>query len=615
VPEPLIARAPHCVDNEAFSAAAVRDRAPARRADLRTAIGALDDDFVVLFAGKLTERKRPLDAVRAVATLGERAVLMVAGGGELVDAVREEARRLGVRLSWRGFLNQSELPSAFAAADAAIVPSAWETWGLIVNEALASGVPCVVTDHVAAAADLIVEHETGFVVPVGDIDGLAARLEAIRRAMVDGHDFAPACRQRVTSCSVGAATDGLVMAARRVRVRRGMPPSDNPGSPRVLVCCGHMVSLFGVERSALELLAMLREQGAAVHGIVNAWESSRIVARLEEIGASWSTASYMEPMRRRDWSVGRCIRVTTDVVTTSAALLRDAIRFRASIVLVPDFGSVIRNFPALLLLRLVGIGIVLKVGNAPYVSPFYRRLWRFGIGPATDVMVANSTFTAQHLEAVAVPARKIRIVHPMAPRRTRATTLVREKDPMRVIYVGQMTPPKGVDLLLDAIAELRRRGLDVSLDAVGDIEGWEPPGWVGYRASLRERASRPDLRGHVHFLGVREDVPALMTSSAVHCCPSRIECREAFGIVNLEAKLAGIPSVVFRSGALPELIEHGRNGWVCEEETASALADGLEHFLRDPNRREQAGRLALESSVRFSPDRSFVGWLEAMRVR
>ena len=116
--------------------------------------------------------------------------------------------------------------------------------------------------------------------------------------------------------------------------------------------------------------------------------------------------------------------------------------------------------------------------------------------------------------------------------------------PGRVIFVGQIIPDKGLDLLLDAIALLRARGIDATLDVVGEIDGWEAPEYRGYRAALRDRARQPDLAGAVKFLGYREDVPTLLGRASVHCCPSRPEHREGFGLVVLEAKLAGLPSVV-----------------------------------------------------------------------
>jgi glycosyltransferase involved in cell wall biosynthesis len=210
IPPSRIHHSPHCVDNAWFNARAEALRPT--RAALREEVGAAADDFVVLFAGKFVARKQPLEAVRAAAGLGPRAVLLMAGDGPLADAARAEAARLGVRLHWKGFLNQSALPAAFAAADALIVPSTWESWGLIVNEALASGVPCVTTDGVAAAADLIADGESGYTVPAGDVRAMTARLADLRAARDRGDDPGLACRRIAERCSFAKATDGVVSA-------------------------------------------------------------------------------------------------------------------------------------------------------------------------------------------------------------------------------------------------------------------------------------------------------------------------------------------------------------------------------------------------------------------
>jgi glycosyltransferase involved in cell wall biosynthesis len=213
VPADRIFHSPHCVDNERIAAASAALRP--QREMLRREIGAGPDELVVLFAGKFQDRKRPIDAVRAVSRAGRDVVLMMAGDGPLADAARAEAARLGVRLVWRGFLNQSGLPAAFVTSDCLIMPSTWETWGLLVNEALASGMPCVVTDGVAAAPDLVVEGETGYVTKTGDLEAMAAALRAINAARNRGHDYGPPCRCRVDACSFAAATAGLVTAARQ----------------------------------------------------------------------------------------------------------------------------------------------------------------------------------------------------------------------------------------------------------------------------------------------------------------------------------------------------------------------------------------------------------------
>ena len=73
--------------------------------------------------GKIEVRKQPLDAVRAVASLGPNAVLAVAGSGDLQQAMRAEAERLGVRVTWLGFVNQSAMARLYAGADCLVLPS------------------------------------------------------------------------------------------------------------------------------------------------------------------------------------------------------------------------------------------------------------------------------------------------------------------------------------------------------------------------------------------------------------------------------------------------------------------------------------------------------------
>jgi len=213
--------APHCVDNDFFARSAAAHRDPSARAAARSSWRLDPRDFVVLFVGKLEPKKRPLDLVQAMAHLEPGASLLVVGAGELERSSRDEAARLGLRVGWAGFLNQSELGRAYAAADCLVLPSdGRETWGLVVNEALATGLPCVVSDHVGCAPDLIVQGETGEVFPMGDVSRLAAAIGRIRARVEGGHDWAPACVARVAAHSFEHATMGLLQACRAVVSRR-----------------------------------------------------------------------------------------------------------------------------------------------------------------------------------------------------------------------------------------------------------------------------------------------------------------------------------------------------------------------------------------------------------
>ncbi len=131
---------------------------------------------VLMFSGKLIPRKRPLDLAAAVRLLPREVNTLFVGDGALADQVRA-ALEPG-RGAVTGFVNQSELPSYYRAADVLVLPSEAEPWGLVVNEAMAAGVLPVVSDRVGAAPDLV--DGVGEIYPCGDVASLA---NAVCRAL------------------------------------------------------------------------------------------------------------------------------------------------------------------------------------------------------------------------------------------------------------------------------------------------------------------------------------------------------------------------------------------------------------------------------------------------
>jgi glycosyltransferase involved in cell wall biosynthesis len=168
---------PHCVDNLRFEQE--MDRLRPQRDELRRKWGIPSGAIVYLFAGKFTPVKKPLDFVHAIARSAIERPLVVglmAGDGPLREACEEHARASGAPVRFTGFLNQSQIAEAYAAADALVLPSEAETWGLVVNEAMASGLPCLVSDRVGCGPDLIDGGVTGEVYPMGDIGALTGAL-------------------------------------------------------------------------------------------------------------------------------------------------------------------------------------------------------------------------------------------------------------------------------------------------------------------------------------------------------------------------------------------------------------------------------------------------------
>jgi glycosyltransferase involved in cell wall biosynthesis len=594
VPPTRTFASPHSVHNAFFAAMAEPHLSASGRAAARLAFGFSPEDFVILFVGRFNGRKRVTDALAAIARLGPSVAMLAVGDGERMADKQAEAGRLGVRAVWPGFLNQRDLGRAYAAADCLVLPSLRESWGLVVNEGMATGLPAVVSDAVGCAPDLIVPGETGETFRRGDVDDLVAALQRIRDRGGRSR-MAAACRARIAASSFASATTGLVAAAQSVAAAR---------TPRVVACCGGMVVVSGLERMTFEVLRVIRERGGAVHCIVNGWENHRIVPLAQAIGASWSTGFYHYGFSWRARNPIRHAQSLWDVVRTSAGLLRDALRFRPTHVLVPEYTAVLRNAPALALLRLLGVQIVFRIGNAPERGGVYEILWRRLLPPFVTTFVPNSRFGYARLQDTGVPARKITLIRNALSRRTVADgtdeEVVRLAASRRTLLTaGQIAPFKGTHLAVDAALSLIADGEDVQAIIAGAIPIW-PADLVAYVADLRARIARAGAADRVHLVGARENMPAIMRASYLLVAPILQE--ETFGNVVLEARSVGLPVVIFDRGALGELVVHRETGYICPTTDAAGVREGLRYFLDRPSERDRASANSLAAAARPDDD-------------
>lgn len=178
IPAESIFQARHFVDNGFFESRLneIKDERPG----LREKWSIPQNAACFLFSGKLQEKKRILDLLKAFEIAYHKNSslhLLIAGDGEDMQQSKDFVREKGLPVTFAGFLNQKEIVKAYAAADCLVLPSDFgETWGLVVNEAMACGLPAIVSDRVGCGPDLVVDGITGYVFPFGDIDALAGTL-------------------------------------------------------------------------------------------------------------------------------------------------------------------------------------------------------------------------------------------------------------------------------------------------------------------------------------------------------------------------------------------------------------------------------------------------------
>ena len=240
VPAEKIFFTPHFVDNEFFALQA--KKLEDRRSQIRKEWNIPQDAFVPLFVGKFIPKKRPMDLIKAVQILlssnshlpspaaARQLHLLFVGSGKLGAELRANCNvvfdaetpssnfnlptsKTKPPASFAGFLNQSEIAKAYVAADVLVLPSdSGETWGLVVNEAMACGLPAIVSSAAGCAPDLIEAGRTGFEFALGDEAELAERIARLLQIKLDGHDFAPALAAKMQVYRVEMAIKSTLSA-------------------------------------------------------------------------------------------------------------------------------------------------------------------------------------------------------------------------------------------------------------------------------------------------------------------------------------------------------------------------------------------------------------------
>lgn len=206
---------PYCVDVTPFQTEET-DRC-GLRSSLRTELALGPEDILVLFSGKLSERKGPDLLLSALMALSQRArqryCLLYLGNGAMRESLKDMTHQASaLNVCFAGFQNQQNLSKFYHAADLLALPSRTsETWGLVVNEALHHGVPVVVSTRVGCHPDLIVPGRTGEICEAESVQSLEAAL--VRALTLTGRaEVRDDCRRKVSAYSVAKAAEGIAAA-------------------------------------------------------------------------------------------------------------------------------------------------------------------------------------------------------------------------------------------------------------------------------------------------------------------------------------------------------------------------------------------------------------------
>jgi len=239
----------------------------------------------------------------------------------------------------------------------------------------------------------------------------------------------------------------------------------------------------------------------------------------------------------------------------------------------------------------------------------HRLLWKLIYWKCRRV-VCISNYIKDRAASASGDATKLTVIYNYPPARIpvkKRLQLTKPSGEVAIVFLGQISKEKGIEEFFRAAIELIHRNFKIVCWIAGESE-WQNP----LAQRLINEAMEAGLADRIVFLGYVDDVQTLLAKADIHACPS--VWNEPLTNVILEAKSAGIPTVAFPVGGIPELIEHKIDGFLCRAATTEALIEGLEYFVGNAEARTIAGKKAQLSLERnFGFPRFQRQWVEVFR--
>ena len=362
-----------------------------------------------------------------------------------------------------------------------------------------------------------------------------------------------------------------------------------PQAVRRVVVAHPSPDLYGSDRQLLETISGLTDDGWQVAAYVPS--DGPLVSLLRERGATARVAPF-PVLSKAVLAPGRLLGFGWRNLVTLVRLAGLLRRARPDLLWVNTITVPVWLVAA----RIAGVPVVCHVHEAEEDQPGLVRRGLAAPLLLAHAVVANSAAARRSLVDV-LPrlGGRVQVVHNGVPLPPEPPTAPRDRspgDPLRLALVGRLSPRKGTDVALEALAAVRLAGVDASVALCGTTF----PGYEWFERELRERADAPDLAGHVTFAGyVHPTWPALADADVV-LVPSRAE---PFGNTAVEAMHARRPVVVSGVQGLAEIIDDEGHGVRVRPGDADALATAVLDLARDP----QGARRLADAGQRVAAER------------
>lgn len=377
-------------------------------------------------------------------------------------------------------------------------------------------------------------------------------------------------------------------------------------APSIVAVMGSR-SLFGAERANIDLLRMMQETGARVTCIVRDedWpENLKIRQFLDDHGLDWRTCPFASYPTWRYWRYWPHVFYENSRAFAKGNRLLKQICQEVGATHIHSFNPflTVSFWPAL---KGLTLPLIYRCGERPVDhNIFYKIVWAWlrrrikHVGTESNYiqgLLMEHGFDNEQVSVIPAPP-PARVVH----NNFKILPVSIDLAGMRFGYIGQVSEFKGVAFLIEALPIVLEEFPGTTLTIAGSLQD-------DWSRQLKENSEARFGSTCVAFIGSVEDVPGMLENCDVLVAPSLKP--EGYGLVAVEAKQAGRPSIVFTGGGLGELIVDGLDGIVVSVKTPEALAAAMLTYCRNPERARADGIAAKASlAERLGTDRYSERW-------
>lgn len=210
---------------------------------------------------------------------------------------------------------------------------------------------------------------------------------------------------------------------------------------------------------------------------------------------------------------------------------------------------------------------------------------------ASAIVAVSEALRADCGSAFGASAERFQVIYNGVDNRASRVNTERSSDEIRLVAIGNIRRPKGYPVLLQAVADLRSREIDVNLSIAGE------PDQDGLFEELSRQSAELGIANHVRFLGFVESPQSLLATADCFVLSS---FTEGFSLATVEAMHAGVPVVATMSGGPEEILKHRKTGLLVPVGSSTALADAVEELLSNSSAtRSMVEAARLDARERF----------------